>query len=449
MSAEALARLDGNVLLIGIDGTIMDANPSALMAYGYSASEIRELSIFDLRATVEPDDMLARLCQAAEDGRRVEQVHRHSDGTPFPVKIQAIPVVIDRQLGLLCLVHDVSETRQAQSALSRKQSLLERAEALAHIGTWRMAVATGVVEWSDEMYQIFGLDRTASRRDLGQAARDAVHPEDRGRLDELAPEAYRAGLVSDGESRIVRPDGTVRWVRSEARNESNTAGELVALHGFTRDVTRITEAEESLRLYTELLLDGHSRLERMVYSVAEAMGRAVEARDPYTQGHQLRVARLAKLLAAEMGMSADEIDGVEMATVVHDIGKLSVPAEILNKPGALSAQEFDIIRQHPMTGYQILKGIAFPWPVADAVLQHHERFDGSGYPEGLKGEQICCAARIIAVADVVDAIASHRPYRPAQDLDVAVAEIVANSGKYDPGAVGSLLRLHRSGRIAC
>jgi PAS domain S-box-containing protein/putative nucleotidyltransferase with HDIG domain len=207
-----------------------------------------------------------------------------------------------------------------------------------------------------------------------------------------------------------------------------------------------TDITERRRVEAELL-EGHARLEQMVYDVAEAMGRIVEARDPYTQGHEVRVAELAKRIAAEMRLSDDEIDGVEMAAVVHDIGKLSVPVEILNRPGKLSEVEFQIIKQHPTTGYEILKGIAFPWNVAQSVLQHHERADGSGYPLGLAGEEICRSARILAVADVIEAMASRRPYRQALGVDAAVEEIDAHREKYDPDVVDACMRLYESGSI--
>ena len=208
-----------------------------------------------------------------------------------------------------------------------------------------------------------------------------------------------------------------------------------------------TDITERKRVEQELV-EGNARLEEMVYAVAEAMGRIVEVRDPYTQGHEVRVAKLAKLLAEDMGLSPDETAGVEMAAVVHDIGKLSVPAEILNKPGTLLEIEFALIRQHPTAGYEILKDIAFPWQVAESVLQHHERLDGSGYPQGLHGDEISRSARILAVADVIEAMASNRPYRPALGIDQAVAEIASHQEKYDPDVVASCLRLFESGQIA-
>jgi len=201
----------------------------------------------------------------------------------------------------------------------------------------------------------------------------------------------------------------------------------------------LVESESNLR-------KSNLRFEKMVYGVSEAMGRIVEARDPYTQGHEVRVAQLAKLIALEMHLPGNDVDAIEMCGLVHDIGKLSVPAEILTRPGHLSDLEFALIKGHPEAGYTILEGIDFPWPVADIVVAHHERQDGSGYPKGLSGDDIPLAARVLAVADVVEAMASHRPYRPALGLDVAVAELEEHPEKYDPDVVAAFFALYESGR---
>jgi len=161
-------------------------------------------------------------------------------------------------------------------------------------------------------------------------------------------------------------------------------------------------------------------------------------------GHQQRVADLARSIATEMGLSADRQDFIRTASSIHDIGKIAVPAEILSKPTKLTDLEFGLIKTHSQSGYDILKDIEFPWPVADVVLQHHERMDGSGYPHGLKGENISLEARILAVADVVEAITSHRPYRPALGIDVALEEISRNRGiLYDADVVDACLKLFR------
>lgn len=200
------------------------------------------------------------------------------------------------------------------------------------------------------------------------------------------------------------------------------------------------EAETRLR-------DSYMRLEHMMGDTVSAMGRIVEARDPYTQGHERRVAEIARSLAVEMGLDDDAVASVEMAALLHDIGKLCVPAEILTKPVTLSASEFEMIKDHSRQGYEILKDIAFPWPIADIVLQHHERMDGSGYPSGLKAEQILRPARILAVADVVEAMASHRPYRPLIGLTQAMETIREGTDKFDPDVVQACEVLYARGGI--
>lgn len=207
------------------------------------------------------------------------------------------------------------------------------------------------------------------------------------------------------------------------------------------------QAERCLQESEARLAATNAQLVSMVYGVAEAMGRVVEARDPYTQGHQVRVAKVAVQVAQDMGGSEDEIAAIEMAALVHDIGKMSIPAEILSKPGRLSQLEFDLIKQHPQLSYEILQGISFPWPVAEIAFQHHERADGSGYPNGLALRDTLPAARILAVADVVEAMASDRPYRPALGLDAALAEITGRKELYDPEVVASCLRVSAAGGL--
>lgn len=189
---------------------------------------------------------------------------------------------------------------------------------------------------------------------------------------------------------------------------------------------------------------GMERIQKTMLQTIEAVSITLEKRDPYTAGHQQRVVELAVAIAQKMGVDAGRIEGIRLGALVHDIGKIYVPAEILNRPGRLSESEFGIIKSHPDVGYDILKGIEFDWPIADMVLQHHERLDGSGYPHGLKGEAIVLEARILAVADVVEAITSHRPYRAGLGLDVALDEISKGRGTlYDEQVADTCLKLFR------
>jgi response regulator RpfG family c-di-GMP phosphodiesterase len=190
------------------------------------------------------------------------------------------------------------------------------------------------------------------------------------------------------------------------------------------------------------------KLRRAMEGIVLAMSVAVEMRDPYTAGHQQRVAELACTVAQAMGLSDDDVYGLRMASVIHDLGKITVPAGILAKPGRLSDLEYQLIQNHVQAGYDILKKIEFPWPLADIILQHHERLDGSGYPQGLKDGNILMQARILAAADVFETIASHRPYRASLGLQRAVDELREKSGTlYDPQVVSAFLRLVEEGRF--
>ncbi len=205
---------------------------------------------------------------------------------------------------------------------------------------------------------------------------------------------------------MMRKDGTTVWTEvkfSVIRDENQ---QPVGILGVTRDITERKKAEEELQQTLE-------SLRKSVGTTIQVMVSAVETRDPYTAGHQFRAANLACAIATEMGFSKDKIDGIRMAGSIHDIGKLSIPAEILSKPTKLTDIEFSLIKEHSRSGYEMLKDVESPWPLAQIVYQHHERMDGSGYPRNLKGDEILIEARIMAVADVVEAMASHRPYRPA------------------------------------
>ncbi len=217
--------------------------------------------------------------------------------------------------------------------------------------------------------------------------------------------------------------------------------DMEALSVIFVEAIRRKQAEKNLKETLE-------SLRRAFGSIVQVMVSAVESRDPYTAGHQLRSADLARAIATEMGCTHDRIEGVRMAGSIHDIGKLSIPAEILSKPTKLTNIEFRLIKEHSRSGYEILREVESTWPLAQIVYQHHERMDGSGYPRNLKGEEICIEARILAVADVVEAMASHRPYRPALGIDAALKEIEKNRGiLYDNTVADACLRLFREKRF--
>ena len=180
------------------------------------------------------------------------------------------------------------------------------------------------------------------------------------------------------------------------------------------------------------------------HEMIDSTSNLIEARDPFTSGHQKRVAHLAVEIAKSMGLTASQIESIHLAATIHDIGKINIPIEILTKPSQLNTLEVAMLRTHPQTGYDILKPLSLPWPISKIILQHHERLDGSGYPNALKSEDICLEAKVLAVADVVEAMTSHRPYRPAVGVDKALEEIASKRGiLYDSAVVDVCLRLFK------
>jgi putative nucleotidyltransferase with HDIG domain len=236
--------------------------------------------------------------------------------------------------------------------------------------------------------------------------------------------------------RILYADGRVGHMSVRFFIAKDSQSRTVKTYGVNQDITERLEAE----LRTQRALEG----------TIQAVAQTIETRDPYTAGHQKGVTKLAVAIAQKMQLADDQIRGIRVAATLHDMGKISVPAEILSKPGRLSTQEFLIIQEHPKVAYEILKGIAFPWPIADIILQHHERMDGSGYPQGLSSEDgILLEARILAVADVVEAMSTHRPYRPALGVDAALEEIRSKSGtQFDPAVVSACVDLFMKGEFA-
>ncbi|KQC06113.1 MAG: hypothetical protein APR62_08435 [Smithella sp. SDB] len=271
---------------------------------------------------------------------------------------------------------------------------------------------------------------------IGGTLFDLIHPDDLKLLNDASEK-----LASDKNSpalqyevRLRHKNGSWRTFEvagSNLVNDTVVEGVIINLH----DITQRKQSEEKLKQTLE-------SLKRAVGTTIQVLVSVLEVRDPYTAGHQTRVAHLASAIATEMGLAQEKIEGIRMAGSIHDIGKLSIPVEILSKPTILTDTEFALIKVHPQTGYDMLKDVESPWPLAQIVYQHHERMNGSGYPNNLKGDKIIMEARIMAVADVVEAMASHRPYRAALGIDMALEEIRKNKGiLYDETVVDICLKL--------
>jgi HD-GYP domain-containing protein (c-di-GMP phosphodiesterase class II) len=265
---------------------------------------------------------------------------------------------------------------------------------------------------------------------------DFVHPDYRNMGKQRGLDRQQGKAVPrDYELKIITKNGAEKWV-SLTGNKIQYEDKPTALISVT-DITERKQAEGQL-------LKSLDSLKNAVGTTIHVLASAVEARDPYTSGHQLRSADLARAIATEMGLPKDKMDGIRMAGSIHDIGKLSIPAEILSKPTKLTDIEFSLIKVHSQSGYEMLKDVESPWPLAEIIYQHHERMNGSGYPRNLKGNEILMESRILAVADVVEAMAYYRPYRPALGIEAALEEIEKNKGiLYDNTVADTCLKLFR------
>lgn len=304
--------------------------------------------------------------------------------------------------------------------------------------------------WEMNEYGVFTYASPQVLELLGYAPEEVIG---RTPFDLMPPdEAVRVRGIFDAIRREKKPfhslenanlhrDGRIVFMETSGSPVMDAQGMFKGYRGIDRDITERKEAEKERRANAE-------KLERALLQTIEAIATTVEVRDPYTAGHQRRVAALARAIAQALGLQEDKIRGLYLAATIHDLGKIHLPAEILSKPGHLSAVEYELVKTHPQTGYNIVKDVQFPWPIAQMVLQHHERLDGSGYPQALRGDQILYEAKILAVADVVEAMSSHRPYRPGLGLDAALDEIVRQRGLlYDPEAVDCCLGLFRDGKF--
>jgi len=368
---------------------------------------------------------------------------------------------------------------------------------IPYIAAWREGEKRIWYEYTSQKFMdLMG----CNGQELAETFRNAVidrriyrYPEmDSGIIEEILPKSelvqYREELREEGKNSgtveavykiSLNPDNLV-WLKDQAMVETYPEDGICLSLGCLTVVSKEMAAEDKLKKHRDLLEEivkertaeltktneqltqeikerqaaekrlqqSNQVLQKTMNGVIQAMSVTVEQRDPYTAGHQKRATNLAVSIATEMGLSEDRIKGIEMAGLIHDIGKISIPVGILSKPGRLNSAEFELIRRHPVVAYEILREIDFPWPVDTIVLQHHERVNGSGYPLGISGDETFLEARILAVADVVETVASHRPYRPGLGLDMALSEIKENRGTlFDPVPVDACLMLFEENRF--
>jgi PAS domain S-box-containing protein/putative nucleotidyltransferase with HDIG domain len=474
------------IYLTDAAGNIRYRSPSAERIFGRQNAERLGASVFQ---DLHPDDAAAARGAIEQALRQpgctiaLTARVRHNSGEWVTVEILGRNLLDDPAVGGIILnLRDITERKAAEERIRR----LNRVYAVLS------GINNLIVRTRDRQQLFDAACRIAVEDGKFISAAVAVHEAKTQSLHAVAQRGAFEGFSRDGMS--TRDDSSfaastaVRAVRerrpvwnddltanrhagpNRARNIEAGARSMISLPLFLDErvegvlVLFAPEKsffdEEEIRLLSELAGDISHALDYLAKSqqigqyeakmrsgleaTIQAIAAALESRDPYTAGHQRRVADLAAAIAREMGLPEDKVEGIHFGALIHDLGKIQIPAELLAKPVKLTKLEFELIKTHPQAGYDIVKGIEFPWPVAEMVHQHHERLDGTGYPQGLKGEAIALEARILAVADVVEAMASHRPYRPGLGVEVALKEIQDKRGKwFSPDAVDACLRLFR------
>lgn len=370
----------------------------------------------------------------------IEEVVQRADGKRIVADTSKVPLMDagNRPYGVLGVFDDITERKRQEQALAESErkyrELVENANSI--ILRWRR---DGRITFMNEFgLRFFGYTESelVGRSLIGtivpeveSTGRDLQHLMERIRAD---PRAFEQNVNEN-----VRRNGEHVWISWTNKVVLDEHGDVIELLSIGSDITEHLRAEEQVK-------SAYARATKNLDDAVATIAKIVEMRDPYTAGHQQRVAFLAVAIAREMNLEPSLIEQLRMAATIHDIGKINVPSDVLSKPGKLSTLEMQMIMTHAQSGYDIVKNMNFLPEVAQTILQHHERLDGSGYPNKLKGEEIRLEARILAVADVVEAMASHRPYRPALGIGAALAEISKNSGKwYDSQVVEACLRLFR------
>jgi PAS domain S-box-containing protein/putative nucleotidyltransferase with HDIG domain len=428
------------ILLLDLKGTIEEVNPILLELSGLERQDLvgnnfaRLLPGLGLDASVVLRAFKEMV--TGEDLRQHEWTITNKQGREITfVAHHSLVRKAGRVVGVSVILEDVTERKRTESELRESEF---KYRVLVEHSLQGMVVAQGLpprlVFANAALGYILGYTVEELLALPPEETVILVHPEDR----EFFFSRYRDRLegkptIPGYEFRGIRKDGSTCWLELHASLVDYQG--RPAVQAVFVDITERKQAEEQLR-------ESYEQVRKSLWGTVNALATAVEKRDPYTAGHQKKVADLAAAVATRMGLSEDQVSGIHMAGLIHDIGKIYVPAEILSKPTELNNIEKMMIQTHPEAGYDVLSAVDFPWPVAETVLQHHERMNGSGYPRGLTGEDISLDARIVAVADVVEAMVSHRPYRPANAREKALDEIRKNRGVlYDADAADAILKM--------
>ena len=426
------------IVTSGLSGDVVFWNNAAVSMFGYTAEEIVGLPLSQVLPVLDDggDGPGAGPLATGESrtlGSSFETDGVRKGGSRLPVEVSLATWKTGGGVFFTAIVRDITDRKQAEEALRASETRFRMLTKSASDAIVSVDREGRIVFWNDAAGAVFGYHgQEILRQPLSRLLFEDPAEVLRAGGRQPSGEFGAAGVPRRVETMGVRKDGST--VPIELSVAQWKAGGQTYLTVIIRDITERREAERRTQ-------DALTMLKQALQGTVRAVSAIGERRDPYTAGHQNRVAQLAGAIAAEMELEEDRAEGLRVAATLHDIGKIYLPMEILNKPGRLSELEFSLIQTHPTVGYEIVEPIDFPWPVADIVVQHHERLDGKGYPNGLSAEDILLESRILSVADVIEAMASHRPYRPAKSFDEALAEIESGAGtRYDPEVVEACKR---------
>jgi PAS domain S-box-containing protein len=420
------------------EGNFILVNNHFCKTLGYSREELLQMNIRDTYLESELDLLAERINKLhMQKATIVERSFKRKNGTSFYAQIHL--KITDNG----CIYGIVREDMLQKSISEQLDDNEERFRQITeHIRDvfFLIDLYTKKFLYISPAYEKIWDQPIANLLEDPTAWTSSIHPDDRERVMPLYYQQIKTGLI-DIYYRVLLKEGSIRHIHARTFPIYNKYNQLYRSAGVAEDVT-------DQMLITQERLDYASNIQLGFNELVVAMSTALEHRDAYTAGHQNKVSYLAKAIAQELNLPPNQVQGIELAAQVHDIGKIGIPIEILTKPIKLSTLEFELMKTHTEAGYDILKGIRFPWPIAEIVLQHHERLDGSGYPRGLTGEKILLEAKIIAIADTVDAMSSHRPYRAALGIQAALEEIQKFSGVlFDKEVVNACQKLFLEKKI--